>query len=505
MQGQETNNAMEMGEFAKHELPSIGDCYLHLLADEDEWRFSLHLRRPSLDTAREAYGLFHARHGGRLVASATAAPSGVRAIPHRPAIGGCCWHLLADEDEWRVSLHLRRPSPDTAREVYALFHARHGRRLPQAEAIVRMVAWAGDRDGGVVRHVCGRLVRRNGGHTGVCVDGFSSMMHWASAVAPSRSPGPVLPGPPQAARGTARHRGRLAVSRRRRSHCASAAGCSWSRIVVVTLRHSILGSPVIRCARSLIRRYWPLPREHSWEAVLGDVLVQTVPDTCALVAATVCIEAQHRLEFERIHGAGTFSCKAAAPRKLLNACRRARVWDSELGACACDVLKLVRGLGGVRTTNAPPPSVFLLPLESWDDHRWCDLTPEKAARLLYERGPCVGSVWATALYDTFDAAVDDDAVYRGPPRDDRERHKREEDASAGLHGVVCYEYRFVGGELHIKVLDNVDAHGPTRWVHYDEFDYFNRLGVEPVHPASLLLRAREIRYPDSIPYIEPNG
>ena len=74
-------------------------------------------------------------------------------------------------------------------------------------------------------------------------------------------------------------------------------------------------------------------------------------DTCTLVACSVCVEAMHRVEYETWHGAGTFPCRAAAPRKLRRACYRDGIWAPKDGANVDLVLKKLRELGGVRTTN----------------------------------------------------------------------------------------------------------------------------------------------------------
>jgi len=41
------------------------------------------------------------------------------------------------------------------------------------------------------------------------------------------------------------------------------------------------------------------------------------------------------------------------------------------------------------------------------------LTPERAARLLYEHGPCIGILWVTAEYHRFNADVGNAAVCMG--------------------------------------------------------------------------------------------
>ncbi|RLN35189.1 hypothetical protein C2845_PM03G00290 [Panicum miliaceum] len=424
-------------------------------------------------------------------------PDGHR-VRERTRVHGTYLHA----DEQRASLHLRLPSANAAREFPTmLVHGgADGRNFvvsatpppplylgafdpgpDKAEAgpITLKIVRAGNGDDGVLGPVSDQ--RDSGKRTSAAVDEPDDLASTLSPVVeaiPSRQAVPARPGASQV-EPRANCSGILPTSilrawrrHRRRSHPAEATDCPRGRVARVVLRHNVLGSRVIRFKRSVIRRrYWPLPREYGWEGVLGDPTLQTVP------------------EFERIHGPGTFSCKAAAPRKLLNACRREGIWIHRKGARVTEVLDRIEKLGGVPTTNAPPPSISVLPLKNWEMHWWDKgLTPERAARLLYEHGPCIGILWVTAEYHHFNADVDDAAVFRGETR-----------GKGVLHDVVCFKYKFVGEELRIKVLDNHYTGGPKRWVAFlDTFDALVTVAVDPVSPACLLLRGRDILYPYSI-------
>lgn len=87
------------------------------------------------------------------------------------------------------------------------------------------------------------------------------------------------------------------------------------------------------------------------------------------------------------------------------------------------VLGMMKRLGGARTTNAPPPAPFFLPLKDWERHSYEDgaLTAETAARLLFEGGPCIGTLFATPEFlDTFDIQGSNRApvVFRGLRREE---------------------------------------------------------------------------------------
>ncbi|RLN12358.1 hypothetical protein C2845_PM09G04130 [Panicum miliaceum] len=260
---------------------------------------------------------------------------------------------------------------------------------------------------------------------------------------------------------------------------------------------------------------WNWEEAEAWAEATGFRKQQLpVPGTCALVAVTKCLEAQHRKEFEAVHGAKSFPCRAAAPRKLRQVCfreliwnpstgKRERTWDPKVGARYLGrVLRKMIQLGGARTTNAPPPAPFLLPLADWEGYHRDDhgLTPEVAKQLLHRRGPCVGTLFATEDFYRMDASLFSHraaVAFRGCPREKREE-VRGSDPDAAMHAVVCYAYRHnKQGKLLVLVLDNQQATGPSKWVHFDEFDSFYVLYVRPLPPRHLLGRSERPVYPVS--------
>ncbi|KAG2584255.1 hypothetical protein PVAP13_6KG286100 [Panicum virgatum] len=120
-------------------------------------------------------------------------------------------------------------------------------------------------------------------------------------------------------------------------------------------------------------------------------------------------------------------------------------------------------LGGTRTTNAPPPAPFLLPLADWEGyHRDNGLTPEVAKQLLHRRGPCVRTLFVTEDFYGVDASLNPD--------------------TGRMHTVVCYAYRHnKKGKLLVLVLDNQLPTGPSKWVHFNKFHSFYVLPLLPRH------------------------
>lgn len=211
-------------------------------------------------------------------------------------------------------------------------------------------------------------------------------------------------------------------------------------------------------------------------------------DTCVLVACTVCLEAVHRIQNEKLHGKATtafFPYRAAAPSDLLEACRIDGVWKPGVGAYVGDVLNKILEIGGVPATNAATLVECFLPLHSWREHSWDDeaggLSPERVARLLHNDGPCIGLLWVSPWYHRYDAGRDDALVYTsGCGRsDDDVRRKIEElhPGQVGWHAVVCFGYRFRGGQMHVLVLDNHTPTGPRRWIEAEEFHTLYTLSV----------------------------
>jgi hypothetical protein len=196
-----------------------------------------------------------------------------------------------------------------------------------------------------------------------------------------------------------------------------------------------------------------------------------------LVAITVCLEANHRRKYESIHGQGTFPLQAADPSKLRRECFHDRYWDPVYGrkkmtrtwdrkqgfAIIARVLDMLIKMGGAPTTTLT--TTKSLPLTGWEAffHDWT-LTPRLAARLIHERGPCVGLIFITDEY----YQIEGEMVYRGCPSSLR-RSLLKDGGGGGFHAVVCYQYRHKDGELQIRVLDNHSATGPRRWIAFCEF------------------------------------
>lgn len=225
-------------------------------------------------------------------------------------------------------------------------------------------------------------------------------------------------------------------------------------------------------------------------------------DNCALDAAAMCVEAQHRRVYERLHGKGSFPCRAAAPRELRRSCERKGLWDREKGARGMGpVLDQVKILGGIRTTNAPAPSPRLLPLSSWEEHHPDGFdgkfTEERLADLMDENGPCIGVIPFEWWYLLVDADVDDKKVYRSDVMPAVSEDPIENMAAAMVqaenrenerHAVLCCRYRNLDTGMHILVVDN-----RRRWVQSQDFLEIYTLQVEPMDPRPF--DGRRIRYP----------
>ncbi|XP_062182190.1 uncharacterized protein LOC133886533 [Phragmites australis] len=246
--------------------------------------------------------------------------------------------------------------------------------------------------------------------------------------------------------------------------------------VVSSICQTGLSWVVARCFGHLRVPQPPEP-EFSWLSMMGKPIINT-DSSCTISACTMCIEAQHRLAFERINGKGSFQCKAMAPGKLKKVCYKRDVWDSESGAKAGDVLHVIFEMGGVLTTDST--NNIKLPIDGHVLIRQDpDLGRNRFARLLYSRGPVIGSLWAA---DGDYESCQGECVYRG----------REEQycvpGSGAYHAVVCCQYRFrkSNNELQIRIMDNYAADGPLRWVLFEAFRFFYLPLVEkPLEPHQL--------------------
>uniref|UniRef100_M8CE97 Uncharacterized protein n=1 Tax=Aegilops tauschii TaxID=37682 RepID=M8CE97_AEGTA len=207
---------------------------------------------------------------------------------------------------------------------------------------------------------------------------------------------------------------------------------------------------------------------------------------------------------------GHVPLQVACPRKLRNICGRTKYWSSTAkaeeviwsrrsGARFEPVLRLIAARGGIRATAAPPRRHLMLPISGFRHYELYDhststwrLTREQAARLIYAHGPCLIGLFVTSDYYSGwwsgSGCDDDDAdpvLYRGFSKDPVQRRERQlVDPYAGNHAAVCYMYEFVGDELHLRLLDNQDSHGPRLWVEYEAIDRVATLSVDPVDPSN---------------------
>nr|BAD08746.1 hypothetical protein [Oryza sativa Japonica Group] len=199
--------------------------------------------------------------------------------------------------------------------------------------------------------------------------------------------------------------------------------------------------------------------EFSWISVMGDPVINT-DGSCTIAAATVCIEAQHRLAFERLYGKGSFPCKAKVPKELKKACYRQGIWSSEEGAWTPDVLLMIMEKGGILTQRVPNNIQLAIDGFFWLE-RNVAFGKLEFMRLLYAYGPLLSTLWTDDGY----AQTFGDRVYRGLQKDPD---------SGDHHCVVCFAYRVDSrtNELYVRIMDNCADDGPIRWVLFDVFDSF---------------------------------
>ncbi|KAF8669815.1 hypothetical protein HU200_050988 [Digitaria exilis] len=212
--------------------------------------------------------------------------------------------------------------------------------------------------------------------------------------------------------------------------------------------------------------------------------------TCSIVACIVCLEAVHRLEYEKVHGEGTFPCTlmAEALQKLFDECCRDETWKPNEDCYVEDVLNKIQEMRPVLLVTAGVPA-RALPLGSWQDHGLAGRSPEFVAALLNSHGPCIGVLCMCPWYHHFDAGRDDTLVYRGCGRCERDMDLAEElyGDQVVSHVIVCFAYRFCGDDddltnqqMHVLVRDNHWAadNGPQRWVDVEELTTLYTLSVE---------------------------
>ncbi|KAL6606465.1 hypothetical protein ACP70R_042118 [Stipagrostis hirtigluma subsp. patula] len=222
-----------------------------------------------------------------------------------------------------------------------------------------------------------------------------------------------------------------------------------------------VGKPIGRSVRSKI-----------WEVCRP--IKQRKKATCALVACAVAVEAMHR---RRGRGRLFPVAEAEAHKQLLEECQSKGIWTPDKGAYVGDVLKMIRELGGVPTTNRGQR----LPLPWSQKHTVAGLSSDSVAKLLDDNGPCVGTLWTCPWYYYFFATSHNDVlVYQGCGRseDYRKEGKDLYPGEVGSHAVVCIGYRLCGNQMHLLVLDNYTDIGPRRWVDVEEFDELHTVSME---------------------------
>lgn len=243
-----------------------------------------------------------------------------------------------------------------------------------------------------------------------------------------------------------------------------------------------------------------------WDGVIRNVLEQD-DGTCSICGTLVCLEARHRLDFERRHGFKTFpySISAQTAQDLKNLCVQRRVWTPRCGANKERVLQVIQQAGGSAVPGVPGWKPCRLQVKSWKVHKNTGRHPiseDKIAKLIRTEGPLLGGI---IVDDDYNAPGPEDRVYRGIPRGYR---------GGGRHCVVCAGYRFwpkptaqphqgrrrhqprhdrsdtrphdqnETHELHVLVVDN-QVGVAERWILGKAFSNFVEVHVEPLDATEL--------------------
>jgi hypothetical protein len=205
-------------------------------------------------------------------------------------------------------------------------------------------------------------------------------------------------------------------------------------------------------------------------------------DTCAICATLVCLEARHRLDFERRYGFKTFPFHVTSESiaDIKNLCRGCSVWTAKTGADEEEVLEVIQLVGGCDTAKVPGWKRCKLQVRSCKSHgnsRIRPMTWASIAKLIRMKGPVLGAV---IMAKSYYAEGWEDRVYRGPANGEK---------CTGQHLVVCTGYHFerIGrrSELHIEVVDNHEADGPVRSILATAFSAFCEIHVEPLDATEL--------------------
>uniref|UniRef100_A0A452ZKU3 Peptidase C1A papain C-terminal domain-containing protein n=2 Tax=Aegilops tauschii TaxID=37682 RepID=A0A452ZKU3_AEGTS len=222
----------------------------------------------------------------------------------------------------------------------------------------------------------------------------------------------------------------------------------------------LMGSP---------RQYRPM-ESWSWIDIMGRPIGQN-KGSCVLSACLMCLEAQHRLAFERRHGSDTFPY--AIPREtaadLLETCKKAGVWTRKEGANVGKVLEVMQRNGGAVAWHEEGLEHCKLQIKSWE--RLPSPSSSSLARIMRTEGPLIGSLDVVR------------ADYYAPGWQTRVYTGGSGKKKAVGHALVCMEYR-LDGEL-IRVVDNHNWQGPVRWISKTAFRSFTQIKVEPLDAGAL--------------------
>ncbi|WVZ86976.1 hypothetical protein U9M48_033684 [Paspalum notatum var. saurae] len=182
----------------------------------------------------------------------------------------------------------------------------------------------------------------------------------------------------------------LEPTNNRQHYVASAAAAARiSSLIFSAVCKWILDWLAAQCFNKRTNPSPPLP-EFSWFAVMGSPILNE-DGSCTISACIMCVEAQHRLSFERLHGKGTFPCKAKAVGKFKDMCLKRGIWSSEAGSNEPDILHFIIDKGGVLTTRDTNSVRHQIDgYHCWEKQQ---LKADQFVRLLYSRGPVLGSLW----------------------------------------------------------------------------------------------------------------
>lgn len=175
----------------------------------------------------------------------------------------------------------------------------------------------------------------------------------------------------------------------------------------------------------------------------------------------MCMEALYRrLDGKKYHGAYWFFFKviAEAVESLKDMCEDRGAWKRNVGARTIEgILEVIRSL------KKGIPTVYdniSLRLKSYVTFEAGELSPLEVTSMIEKKGPVIGGLYVDGQ------AYFRSTVYRG----DR--------AFPANHAVVCTGYRYIDGELFIKIMDNVEPGGPFRFVLHEAFQEFHVLTVD---------------------------